>query len=193
MLRSICLVQMVMQAKLDRRRRRQGETGDRAESSTPLHDRPGTDASLQSIPPPSEPVHADVKTTVSKGASNGPALTPVPSHAAEAAHWHTPHNGAGIEQTDPRIQPPAVAEDKGEVKSNPAVQKGFDNLILCDQNVMRELCNNGRKRLSWLYVAVVKSLHVITHTFSLGGPLAVHSINCRYSTNRLFPSFLARN
>lgn len=134
--------QMVMQAKLERRRRRQSEVADRAESSTPNQDRvqpETTDASrLQRIPPPSEPVHrADVKATAPKAAPNGPALTPVPSHADGAANWY--NESGAVEQADSRIPPAAVAEDKAETKTNPAVQKGLQ--FRC-WNTARNLCRS---------------------------------------------------
>ena len=89
---------MVMQAKLERRRRRHGDGVDRTDSATPSRD-------PQNIPPPSEPAPpAESKTT------NGPAMTPVA-------------NGVNGGQDGP-VQGTEVPSDKAEGKPYPATQKG---------------------------------------------------------------------
>jgi len=123
---------MVMQAKLERRRRRHGEGSDRADSSTPNQnpDSQGAEAGrLQSIPPPSEPVMTnDVKPGSYKAVPNDPALTPVPSRSETAGNRPTPYDSNPLNgHTDSRMQSPAIVEDK----SNPTAQKGVYLNLIC--------------------------------------------------------------
>jgi hypothetical protein len=107
-------MQMVMQAKLERRRRRQSDQVD--QSGHP-----------ENIPPPSEPVHnSDAKQSLDKSTANGPALTPVPNHVM---YRGTPQNAAYVsEPVNGRVASPPANDDKTDAKFVPAAQKGVTTL-----------------------------------------------------------------
>lgn len=114
------MFQMVMQAKLERRRRRHSEDADKPDGQGVTG--PGA-GHPQNIPPPSEPVlSADAKSSVPKPSTNGPALTPVTSHADGTVYRPNPNDaGAANGHQDARVNAAGAAE---EVRSNQTMQKG---------------------------------------------------------------------
>jgi len=105
---------MVLQAKLERRQRRESEksckTNEESHSSM-LHSINDMSAGHpQSIPPPSEPVLPAGNKVSSPKAANG-------TTSAEMSH-----HIAG--ETVPEQSPPRFTEDKSEARHSAAVQKG---------------------------------------------------------------------